>query len=105
MTYELRTYTATDGRMDDLLRRFREHTLALFEQHGMTSVGYWTTPSDPNVLVYLLRHDGSPRENWAAFTADPAWVRAKAASVANGEIVESIESVMLEPTDVSALQN
>ena len=105
MTYELRTYTATDGRIDDLLRRFREHTLALFEQHGMTSVGYWTNPSDANMLVYLLRHDGSPRENWAAFTADPEWIRAKAASVENGEIVAAVQSVMLEPTDFSALQN
>lgn len=105
MTYELRTYTATAGRMDDLLRRFRDHTLALFEEHGMTSVGYWTEASDPDVLVYLLRHEGSPRENWAAFTADPVWIRAKAASVENGEIVVSIESVMLEPTDFSALQN
>lgn len=105
MTYELRTYTAVEGRMDDLLRRFRDHTLALFEQHGMTSIGYWTEASDPHVLVYLLRHEGAPRENWARFTADPAWVRAKAASVENGEIVAGVESVLLEPTDFSALQN
>lgn len=105
MTYELRTYTTTDGRMDDLLRRFREHTLALFEQHGMRSIGYWTEASDPNVLVYLLRHEGSPQENWATFTADPAWIRAKAASVENGEIVAGVKSAMLEPTDFSALQN
>lgn len=105
MTYELRTYTAVDGRMDDLLRRFRDHTVALFEQHGMTSVGYWIAASDPNVLVYVLRHEGAPDENWARFRADPAWVRAKAASVENGEIVESVEAMLMEPTDFSALQN
>lgn len=105
MTYELRTYTTADGRMGDLLSRFRDHTLSLFEKHGITSIGYWTTPSDPDTLVYLIRHEGSPRDNWAAFTADPAWVRAKAASVENGEIVAGVESVMLEPTDFSPLND
>ncbi|WP_308468512.1 NIPSNAP family protein [Rathayibacter soli] len=46
MDYELRTYTVAEGKMNDLLRRFREHTMVLFESHRMTSIGYWTAASD-----------------------------------------------------------
>jgi len=31
--YELRTYIATDGKLDNLLTRFRNHTIKLFEKH------------------------------------------------------------------------
>lgn len=104
MSYELRTYTAAAGKMNDLLRRFQEHTMALFEQHRMTNIGYWIAESDPNTLVYLIRHEGSAQENWATFTADPAWVSVKAASTESGELITRIESVFLTPTDFSPLQ-
>ena len=105
MSYELRTYTAAEGKMDDLLRRFQEHTMALFEQHRMTNIGYWIAVSDPSTLIYLIRHEGSAEENWAAFSADPEWISAKAASIESGEIVTRIESVFLTPTGFSPLQD
>src|SRR6266478_3988022 len=40
--FELRIYTAAPGKLESLHRRFREHTLRLFEKHGIKSVGYWT---------------------------------------------------------------
>src|SRR5688572_13052864 len=56
--YELRTYTATPGSLDKLLARFREHTVKLFEKHGMTNVGYWMPMDEKDgaadKLVYLL---------------------------------------------------
>ena len=39
--YELRTYTSPEGRLGDLQARFRNHTVKLFEKHGITSVGYF----------------------------------------------------------------
>jgi len=39
--FEIRTYTAAEGKLDALHARFRDHTLALFKKHGMTSVGYF----------------------------------------------------------------
>ena len=39
--YELRTYTAEPGRLDALDARFRDHTIKLFDKHGMTNVAYW----------------------------------------------------------------
>jgi hypothetical protein len=103
MTFELRTYTATPGRLDDVVARFREHTVALLLRHGMESIGYWTATSTPDTLVYIVRHTGDPRSSWAEFQADPDWIAAKRASVVNGEIVANIESVFLEPTDFSAI--
>ena len=44
--YELRTYTTYEGKLDDLLTRFRDHTIKIFDSHGMTSIGYWV----PSIL-------------------------------------------------------
>src|ERR1700692_2095735 len=38
--YELRIYHALEGKLDDLLRRFRDHTTKLFEKHGNKKVGH-----------------------------------------------------------------
>jgi len=58
--FELRTYTTNEGKLDALDARFRDHTMALFKQHGMTNVLY-THPVDADkgagkTLVYLLAH-------------------------------------------------
>lgn len=96
MTYELRTYHVADGRMADLLDRFRSHTLDLFRQHGMFNIGSWTSGKDANVLIYILRHDGDPESNWKSFSADPRWVEARAASLTNGPLTTEIASVYME---------
>ncbi|MUK01312.1 NIPSNAP family protein [Vibrio cholerae] len=100
MTYELRTYTANPGKMDALMTRFRDNTINLFIEHNMKSLGYWTPVGSPDVLVYLLEHDGEPVANWTAFATDQRWIDAKAASEADGVLTANIESVMLEATDL-----
>jgi hypothetical protein len=107
--YELRTYTSPPGKLPELHTRFRNHTLKLFERHGMTNIGYWT-PRDSaraqNTLVYLLAHPSreAARASWAAFGRDPEWRQAAAASEVNGRIVEKVESVFLDPTDFSPMK-
>lgn len=103
MSFELRTYTATPGKIGALLDRFRDHTMSLFAEHGMESVGYWTKADDADVLVYLLHHAGDARQNWAEFQADPRWIEAKRASEAGGALTSGITSVFLQPTDFSPL--
>ena len=39
--YELRIYTTNPGKLRDLHARFRDHTLSLFEKHGMENIIYW----------------------------------------------------------------
>jgi len=56
--YELRVYHTYPGKLDDLLKRFREHTTKLFEKHGMKNVAYWTPLDEPaksTTLIYVPR--------------------------------------------------
>src|SRR5438874_9125374 len=39
--FEMRTYYAAPGKLEDLVGRFRDHTTKLFEKHGMANIGYW----------------------------------------------------------------
>jgi hypothetical protein len=105
--YELRTYTATPGNTAALLSRFRDHTLRIFEKHGMVNVGYWI-PADAkdgaaDKLVYLLEHKSrdAAKASWKSFGADPDWQAVRARSEAGGKIVAKVESVFLTPTDYS----
>lgn len=107
--YELRTYTAVDGKLDDLLARFRNHTVKLFEKHGMKNIGYWIPQDEPlkkNTLIYVVSHESreQAKKNWDAFRADPVWQKARDASEAKGKIVEKVESIFMNPADFSQLK-
>lgn len=105
--YELRIYTTHEGKLPDLLRRFRDHTCKLFEKHGMTNIGYWVpiekADGADNTLIYLLSHKNreAARESWKAFGGDPDWKAAARASEANGKILAKIQSIYLATTDYS----
>ena len=101
--FELRTYTVQEGSSIDLLHsRFRDHTSALFRKHGMTIVGYWQPVAKPNTLIYLLAYkDGTARDAaWAAFGADPEWVKTRTAMAVNVQV----DSVFMSATDYSPLK-
>ena len=104
--YELRTYTSHEGRLNDVLNRFRDHTARIFARHGMVSVGYWVPKDQPNTLIYILQHPSreAADKNWDAFRKDPEWVAARDASMKNGPIVEKTHSVFMDPTAFSALR-
>jgi hypothetical protein len=107
--YELRTYHCFPGKLPDLEKRFREHTMAIFEHHGMHNVGYWTFENETlkeNTLIYLISHESreQAKKNWAAFSADPEWKQVQTASEANGKLVEKVDSEFLDPTDFSPLK-
>jgi hypothetical protein len=106
IVYELRIYHTYDGKLEDLLRRFREHTMAIFERHGMKNIAYWTPSDEPlkgKTLLYILAHASreAATANWAAFREDPEWKKVQAASEANGKLVERVDSTFLELTDFS----
>lgn len=107
--FELRTYTAPDGKLGELHARFRTHTLRLFEKHGMTNVVYLApldAPAAQNQLVYLLAHQSrdAAKASWDAFTNDPEWKKVSAESQVNGRIVTKVDSVFLAATDYSPLK-
>lgn len=102
--YEMRIYHAAPGKLDDLNKRFRDHTLRLFEKHGMQNIGYWTPIDNTNnLLIYVLAHASrdAAKKSFAAFGADPEWKAAHKASEANGKLVAKIESYFMKPTDYS----
>jgi hypothetical protein len=104
--YELRIYHVYDGKLDDLLRRFRDHTMKLFEKHGIKNVAYWTPTDEPlkgKTLVYILAHPSreAATANWQAFRDDPEWQSVRDKSEANGKLVEKIDSTFLTLTDFS----
>ena len=106
VVFELRVYHTFEGKLDGLLARFREHTVAIFKRHGMQSVAYWT-PIDESLkgktLFYILKHPSreAATANWAAFHDDPEWKRVSAASEVNGKLVEKVESTYMRLTDFS----
>ncbi len=106
--YELRTYHVIAGRMPAMLKRFREHTIQLFEKHGMENIGYWTPVGKEGEtrLVYILAHNGpeAAKKSWQGFRDDPVWQKARDASEADGKIVDKVESVFMNPTDFSKLK-
>ncbi len=104
--FELRTYTAIDGKLDNVVARFRDHTVKLFEKHGMENIGYWVAKDTPNTLIYIVAHKSrdAAKASWDAFRADPDWAKARTASEANGKIVDKVASVFMDPVDFSKVK-
>jgi len=113
--FEMRTYTTRDGLLPALHKRFADHTIKLFEKHGMTNLGYFKLsegqPGVENKLLYFLAHKDSDTatKSWADFRADPVWVAAKKASEdANGGsltvLPDGVKSVFLKPVDFSPVK-
>jgi len=107
--FELRTYTTPPGKLEALKTRFRDHTLKLFEKHGMTNVGYWVPQDKPladTTLIYVLAHSSreAAAKSWAAFRTDPDWVKAKAESEKDGSLTTKVESVFMNPADFSTIK-
>ena len=107
--FELRTYTCNEGKLPDLLARFRNHTTRLFEKHGMTNIAYWVpqdSPAHENTLVYVIAHASreAAKKNWDEFRNDPEWQKVQKDSEANGKIVNKVESVFMDAADFSPMK-
>ena len=107
--YELRIYTAAPGKWEALHQRFRDHTLRLFEKHGIKSIGYWTGADEreSNRLYYLVVYpDRASREKMLlnGIAVDPEFRQAVADSEKEGKLTTKIESVLLTSTDYSPLK-
>ena len=105
--YELRTYTTEPGRLPALNARFKNHTMRLFEKHGMKNVMYWI-PTDEklkdNTLIYVVSHASmdAAKKSWSDFINDPEWKAAAEASEKDGKILaKRPEAVYMTLTDYS----
>ncbi|WP_169979498.1 NIPSNAP family protein [Tautonia rosea] len=109
--FELRRYLASPGKLNELNKRFREHTMELFSKHGMTNILY-TMPIESDqgadtTLIYFLAHPSYPRalNAWESFRSDPIWNQVREASQPDGvPLAASVERWMLVPTEFSPLK-
>jgi NIPSNAP protein len=108
--FEIRTYHAAPGKLEELHARFRNHTMKIFKNHGMDVVGFWG-PTDKekgseNTLVYVMAFASREARDkaWKEFGADPEWQKAKEESEKNGRLTEKVESVILNATDYSPIK-
>lgn len=108
--FELRTYHTNEGKLDDLNKRFREHTCDLLKKHGAELIGFWTPTDDKDgkgsTLVYMLAFPSreAAKKTWEEFGKDPEWQRVFKESHKNGVLVKKVDSVFLEPTDYSNIK-
>ena len=108
MIYEYRVYEAAPGKLEALNARFRNHTLGIFERHGIRNIGYWTASvgdySDRLIYIVAFEDEGQRERAWATFRDDPEWNRVRAESEADGPLVARVFNSLLSPTDYSPLQ-
>ena len=102
--FELRTYTVREGggNIDVLHARFRQHTNRLFKKHGMTIIGFWQPVAKPDQLIYILAYkDAAARDaSWAAFQADPEWVKVRA----DMAVTLTVDNVFMSATDYGPIK-
>jgi hypothetical protein len=107
---ELRTYYANPGKLEDIHKRFRDHTMRIFAKHGMTVVGFWgpvyKKDGSEDRLVYMLSFkDRAERDaKWKEFGSDPEWQKVSKESEVNGKLLEKVDSVFLYDTDYAPVK-
>lgn len=107
--YELRIYSANEGRFSNLIQRFREHTDTIFKKHGLEPVGYWTPNEGPakkrRRFIYILKHQSryDAYRNWVNFSNDKDWERVLDQPNFQGLLASKPVSIFLEATDYSKL--
>ena len=106
--YELRIYHSIPGRLPALLSRFQNHTIQIWEKHGIHQAGFWTTliGESNQQLTYLLAWDSlaDREERWSAFLADPEWIAISKESEKDGPLVQNISNSLLAPTAFSSVK-
>ena len=108
MIYEYRVYRCLPGRLPALLKRFENHTIKIWERHGIKQAGFWTTlVGESNLeLYYLLAWESlaDRDKKWAAFQADPEWIAKRAETEKDGAIVQNVSNQLLVPTAFSSVK-
>ena len=106
--FELRIYKAAEGKLGKLDARFRDHTIGLFNKHGIQSVAYWHPTDEPDSkdhLMYIIKHASrdAAKKSWQAFVADPEWQKAAKESGV-GRLAEPPASTYMKATNYSAIR-
>lgn len=96
--FEIRKYYAHPEKLPDLIKRFENHTMKLFEKAGMENIIYFLPDENTdNSMTYILGYpDAESREkSWQLFMNDPEWKKVYEASHVNGPLVAKVESTFM----------
>lgn len=99
MVYELRIYQPAEGRADALRQRFLDHTLRIFEKHGIEALGVFSPNEGSDRLVYMTRFadEAARKAAWAGFGSDPEWKDVKTKSETSGPLLKEQSVMVLDP--------
>jgi NIPSNAP protein len=102
---EFRTYTAAEGKLDAMAKRFAEER-KFFEKHGMKSILYSVAvePAEStNDFVYVLSHESreAAKKSWEGVLADPGF---KELISKTGRMSVKQGIVFAKPTDYSPVK-
>jgi hypothetical protein len=109
-TFEVRTYRSAPGKLDALSARFRDHTIGLFDRHGISVTGFFIARDEDDettgTLIYICDFESREAADsaWGAFRVEPDWVLARKESEVDGSLTESVTSLFMNPTDYSLLR-
>jgi hypothetical protein len=108
MIHKLRVFHCVPGRLPDLLKRFGNHTLRLFDKHGIKQLGFWTVAigqsSNDLFLILQWRSSAEREQKFGAFLNDPEWLEVRRKSEESGPLETSITNTILVPTIFSSLR-
>ena len=108
MIYEMRVYDCLPGRLPALLERFSDHTLKLWDRHGIRQAGFFTTmvgESNQRLTYFIAWESLAEREaKWTAFIRDPDWLKARDDSERDGQILTNVSNQLLAPTAFSSVR-
>lgn len=98
MIFELRHYTAVDGKGEALRQRFTEHAFAAFAAVDFVLRDFWQETERSGHFWYILEWSdvAARQQGWQRLREDPAWRAIKVASEADGPLIASIDSILLE---------
>lgn len=109
MLYEIRVYTASEGKAEAMRRRFLTEVVPRMPRHGIELVGVFTAPQDGGKedgrLTYITRFadEAARAAGWASFGGDAEWKAVKAATEVDGPLLASQSVSVLSPAAAGLL--
>ncbi len=108
--FELRVYTANEGKLEALTARFRDYTTTIFKKHHMEVIAYWTPqkddPKSKDTFIYILAHPSreAATKNWQEFRIDPEWMKVQTESEKDGPLVKKVDSTFMDALPFSPMK-
>lgn len=103
MIFEHRQYEVAAGRMNELIDRFKKHTVRLFFKHGIEPVLFHVLDSEENyIFFYIVRFESREdmKKRWKSFLDDEERKAIWERSNSNGKLVLKIESRVFRPVSI-----